>query len=650
MSAGGAPRCEKDGGYFMRAGLAAIRQARRRGLRGRALGACCAAAGLATVLAACGPASSATSGASQPAAASGNSVTYAMQPGTAASYPFPFMAGNYIGDDSVWNVNDFQYQLYRPLYWFGSGANPYLNSALSLADPPTYRGHVVTIQLKQNYKWSNGEPVDAQDVVFWMNMMIAEGQNGAFWSPKGLPSDVTNIRAVSQYVVTMQITTPQFSQSWFTNNELSEITPMPVAWDRTASGASDCATNVSDCAAVYSYLSSQAAKSPSTFASSPIWSVVDGPWKIQSLTSQGKLTLGYNSKYGGPVVAHHVTTFVELPFTSEQAEYNVLQDPTGNQTIDVGYLPTVDAPVPPAGANVGANPPSLSNYQVGALYPWQLSYFPYNFNNNTGQGAIFHQLYFRQAFQYLVDEEGVINGPLHGYGKATTGPVGTYPVTKYLSPQLRQAGDQWTLNIPKAQQLLSSNGWSVVPNGTDTCIHPGTAPGQCGANIAAGARLNFSLLYATGTDWMESAVRELASNASLVGVHVNLDAESIDDVISTAFASPPVNTWQLAYWGSWTFAPDYLPTGDELFETGVPNNGGAYSNPHNDQLILDTLHARTPGQFDTAMYNWQNYLAGQLPVVYEPDAPTLIETIKGLDIGVQNSALNITPEEWAYRQ
>ena len=161
--------------------------------------------------------------------ASDNSVTYAMEPGGAASYPFPFMAGNYIADDSVYNVNDFQYQLYRPLYWFGSGANPYLNPALSLADPPTYRGHVVTIQLKQNYKWSNGEPVDAQDVVFWMNMMIAEGQNGAFWSPKGLPSDVTNVRAVSKYVVTMQITTPQFSESWFTNNELSEITPMPAA-------------------------------------------------------------------------------------------------------------------------------------------------------------------------------------------------------------------------------------------------------------------------------------------------------------------------------------------------------------------------------------------------------------------------------------
>jgi peptide/nickel transport system substrate-binding protein len=643
-----APGCEKDGGYLMRAALAAIRRARGRGLRHRALGACCAAAGLATVLAACGPASSATSG-SPPGLGSGNTATYAMQPGGYASYPFPFMAGIYNSDLSIYNVNDFQYLLYRPLYWFGSGATPYLNPALSLAFPPVYRGHQVSIRLKQNYKWSNEEPVDAQNVVFWMNMMIAEGSAGAVWSPKGLPSDVTNIRAASKYVVTMDITTPQFSESWFTNNELSIITPMPEAWDRTATGHSNCSTSVSNCTAVYKYLNSQAIKSPTTFASSPIWSVVNGPWKIQSLTSQGKLTLTYNSQYGGPVVPHHVTTFVELPFTSEQAEYNVLQDPNGSQTIDVGYLPTVDAPVPPAGATVGANPSSLSSYQLSVLYAWELSYFPYNFTNNNGQGAIFKQLYFRRAFQQLVDQEGVIAGPLHGYGKPTIGPVGTYPSTKYLSPQLRTKGDQWTLNIPAAQQLLKAHGWTVTPNGTDTCFRAGTAANACGAGIAQGAHLKLTLEYATGIDWIESAARELASNASLAGIQVNLQAQSFGNVINTAIGTNGKG-WGMTDWGQWTYAPDYLPTGDTLFETGAPNNLGFYNDPHNDQLILATLHARTSAQFDLAMYNWQNYVASQLPVVYEPDAPTLLETIRGLHIGVQNSALNITPEEWFYRQ
>ena len=626
-----------------------MRRARKRGLRGRVLGACCAAAGLATVLTACGPASSAAPGGTPAGSAGGTTATYAMFPGGYATYPFPFMAGDYGADDSVSNVNDFQYQLYRPLYWFGSGTTPYLNPGLSLAERPSYHGHHVTIRLKRNYKWSNGEPVDASDVMFWMNMMIAQGKNGVFWSPKGLPNNVTNLKAASKYVFTMDIKTPQFSESWFTNNMLSEITPMPAAWDRTASGPSHCDTNVSACLAVYKYLNSQAIKSPATFATSPIWSVVDGPWKIKSLNSQGKLTLTYNTSYGGQVSPHHITTFIELPFTSEQAEYNVLQDPNGSQTIDVGYLPTVDAPVPPAGALVGSNPPSLPNYQLSVIYPWQITYFPYNFNNNTGQAPIFKQLYFRQAFQYLVDQEGVIDGPLHGYGKPTTGPVGTYPATKYLSPQLARLGDQWTLDIQKSQHLLSSHGWKVTPNGIDTCTKAGTAPSDCGAGIPAGRQLKFTLQYATGTDWMESSVRELASNASLAGIQVNLEAQSFGDVVNSAFG---VNGegWQMADWGSWTYAPDYLPTGDELFESTAPNNTGAYNSPHNDQLITASLDARTPSQFDTAMYNWQNYLADQLPVVYQPDAPTLLEAVNGLEIGPQNSSLNITPEEWFYRQ
>src|SRR5215469_14190668 len=138
----------------------------------RTLAACCAVAGLAAVLAACGPASSATSGSgSGSTGSSSNSATYAMIPGGYASYPFPFYTLSTIGSDSTFNTNDFQYQLYRPLYWFGSGSTPYLNPALSLAEPPGYKGHRVTIKLKQNYKWSNGEPVEASNVVFFMNMM-----------------------------------------------------------------------------------------------------------------------------------------------------------------------------------------------------------------------------------------------------------------------------------------------------------------------------------------------------------------------------------------------------------------------------------------------------------------------------------------------
>ncbi|MBO0839058.1 MAG: hypothetical protein J2P28_26600, partial [Actinobacteria bacterium] len=359
----------------------------------------------------------------------------------------------------------------------------------------------------------------------------------------------------------------------------------------------------------------------------------------------------FNDKYSGPVQPHHITKLVEVPFTSDGAEFNVLQDPNGGQAIDVGFLPTVDAPVPPAGSNVGANPSSLSNYKLHAVYPWEISYFPYNFKNPT-VGPIFKQHYFRQAFQDLVDQEGIINGPLHGYGKVGIGPVADYPVTSYLSPTMAKKGDPWTLNIPEARSLLKDHGWTRPAGSTAplSCTNPGPGANQCGPGVPAGAQLSFDFIYRSGQDFMESAARELESNASLVGINIHLTAEPFGQVVGTAFDPQHPGAWQLAEWGSWTYDPDYLPTGETLFATDAGNNAGGYSSPKNDSLIHDTLVAPTTKAFDQAMYNWQEYLANQLPVVYMPNRPVLTEVINGLDIGVQNSALTITPEMWFYRK
>ncbi len=86
------------------------------------------------------------------------------------------------------NAEDFQYLMYRPLYWFGNGASPTLNTSLSLADMPVYSGNNVTITMK-DWKWSNGETITAQDVVFWIHMMQAEAStNWGAYVPGGFPT------------------------------------------------------------------------------------------------------------------------------------------------------------------------------------------------------------------------------------------------------------------------------------------------------------------------------------------------------------------------------------------------------------------------------------------------------------------------------
>ena len=211
--------------------------------------------------------------------------------------------------------------MYRPLYWFGNGTHPQPQPvALVGPDPdvlrPTTRRS--SINLKP-YKWSNGETVTAQNVMFWMNMLHSDKANWAAYAPGAIPDDVKSITVNSPTQLTFTLTGP-VNPYWFTYNQLSQITPMPVAWDITAKGGAPdsggCAAGAfgtvdTQCEAVYTFLSKQAGYDPanpkatnnslSTYATNPIWQVVDGPWKLSSFDASGNITFVPNPSYSGPV-------------------------------------------------------------------------------------------------------------------------------------------------------------------------------------------------------------------------------------------------------------------------------------------------------------------------------------------------------------
>jgi peptide/nickel transport system substrate-binding protein len=566
---------------------------------------------------------------------SGGTAVMAEPPSSPPTYIFPYMSSSVISDV---NLFDFQYLMYRPLYWFGDGGQPTLDTALSLAYPPTFNGTKVTITLKR-YKWSNGTPVTAQDVMFWLNMEAAVPTDyGAYTN---FPADVKDITVVSPTKLTM-VMDKGYSPNWFLYNELSQITPMPAAWDRTASGTSSCDTTVADCAAVYNYLNDQA-KNLTGYVGSPLWSVVDGPWKLSAFNADGHVTFTPNKSYSGPVKPK-LAAFEEVPFTTDSAEYNVLQSPSSGTKIDVGYLPQEDAPAKPINATVGANP--LSSYTLTPWPVWGINYFVLNYQSSTGAAPVIKQLYFREALEYEMNQEAVISGPLRGYGSTTVGPVGTTPVTQWLSPQ-GKSGDPFPYNPGKAKSLLSSHGWNVVANGVSTC----TDPSLCGPGIKKGQKLSFTLPYATGYSWIASEMTQLQSNAATIGIKLNLEPRPFAEVTALAsgnctVAKLPCN-WDMANWGGgWSFSPDYAPTGEQLFLSGVVANSGGYNNPTNNSMINQTLTSSNLQD----LYNWQDYLSGQLPVIWQPSADyQLTEVADNLkDVTPQSPTLSITPENWYF--
>ena len=618
---------------------------RRRMLRGRALpgGRALFAVGgvttaLALALAGCAGSGSSGGGGTP---VKGGTATFAEPPAAAPNYIFPFTSPSYY---SVSNFSDFQYLLYRPLVWIGSGESIKFNSNLSLAGMPQYdsSGKTLTVTLK-NYKWSNGEQVTAKDIEFWMNMEKADKTNWGDYTPGYFPDNIVSYKVLSP--AKFQLTTDKpYNHNWFLFNELSQITPMPKAWDRTAKGPSDCTDKVSDCNAVYTYLDSQA-KNVAGYSSSPLWSVVDGPWKLKSMTSDGHISMVPNTSYSGPVKPR-LAQFNEDPFTSEPAEYNVLRaGGSGAQKIDVGYIPFEDIPPRPAGKTVGANP--LPGYQLNPWYSWSINYFSLN-QANPAAGPVFKQTYFRQALQYLENQAAILQGPARNYGALTTGPVPAYPSSPYQSPGEKK-GDPFPYNPGKASQLLSSHGWKVTPNGTTTCQNAS----QCGPGVKAGQPLSFTVIYDNGLTWLDEAIKQLKSNATRVGINLTIQGQSFDQVVKTAGANCKVvpgsncSAWQIADWGGgWIYVPDYFPSGETLTVSGATANNPVYTDKTNDKMVQQSLTDPT----NKTLYTWQDYLARQLPFQWQPDvAYQLTEVANNLKGATpQSAALAITPENWYF--
>ena len=594
-------------------------------------------------------------------AASSSVATWAEAPQTPPNYIFPFMGLQFF---SVSNINQFQFLMYRPLYWFGNGTSPNLNPSLSLASNPTYSNNNTTVVVKlKNYKWSNGESVTAQDIMFWMNMLHADKENWADYSSGALPDNLKSVTVDSPTQVTFTLTSSA-NPYWFTYNELSQITPMPVAWDIAATGAAagsgGCSaagygTADAKCDAVYNFLSKQAGYDPanpkgannslSTYATNPIWQVVDGPWKLTKFDASGNITMVPNKTYSGPVKPT-ISQFKEVPFTTDSAEFNALV----SGSLDVGYLPAQNITSPTSDPlNPSQNNSRLSgNYNIYASPSWAVNYFPYNFNSNANSGnagPIINQLYFRQAMQTLVDQPLYIKKISKGYGVPTYGPVPVAPKNSFASSY--EKSNPYPYNPGKAKSLLSSHGWKVVPNGTSTCQNPGTGSNQCGKGIAKGAKLAFNLEYASGSTSLTQLMNAEKSSWAQAGINITLNSASFNTVLGNAVpcsSTESACSWTLENWGGgWIFAPDYYPTGEAIFQTNAGSNSGDYSNTTNDNNIQKTIST------NQSLTQYENYLAKQLPVVWQPNSVAVVEVKKSLkNVAPFDPLQQLTPERWRF--
>jgi len=574
----------------------------------------------------------------------GGTVTYGLPPNTTINYIWPFSS---ITNSSVYNENQFQFLLYRPLYMFGgnSATDVNIDYQLSPANAPVYSdgGKTVTITMK-GWKWSDGEVVDANDVVFWLNMDKAEKANFYGYTPGLLPDNVVSYSSTGPDTLVMHLN-QAYSSDWFTYGELAMVTPFPMAWDVTSStgtpGSGGCTTDSAadkwaKCTAVYTFLAAQA-KIASTYASNPLWAVVNGPFKLSSFNTDGYVTIVPNPKYSGspkPVIA----ALRYVPFTSDATVYTALK--TGQ--IDIAQIPSTDLPQKSAGSAVPAVNPLGSNYNLQPFYSYSINYIQPNFNGPTR--AMVRQLYIRQALQELVDQPAMVAAIWHGYAFPTSGPVPNVPPTQWKASAQSANGGQgdYAFSVSTAKTLLTSHGWSQA-GGVMTC----QTPSLCGAGISKGTQMKFTFDYSSGTTEFNNEMAVFKSDASQIGVQITPISQSFDTVIgeSTPCTPGPKCNWDGLMYGGWVYnGPGYIPTGESLFETGSGSNSGSYSDSQEDGLINGTHTSGSMSVFD----QFVTYTMQQAPYIWMPNFYYVMAVTSKLQNVAFNPLWTLDPEYWYF--
>jgi peptide/nickel transport system substrate-binding protein len=526
-------------------------------------------------------------------------------------------------------------ELWPVLTYSGDGGQSIVNPQESLFSSITWApdDKSFTMVLK-SWKWSDGQPITSRDFTFVYNLLKYNWQNWVNYFQGGFPTDVTSVSAPNEHTVVVNLN-QAYNPAYYVDTILNEVPLLPQhAWDKeSASGAvGNYDETAAGAKAVYAFLQKQGGDM-ATFATNPLWKVVDGPYTLSQFQPNGTYTYTANPNYSGNKV--YMTKVVNEFYTTDVAELDALRA----GVLDTGSLPLNDLQQ--------ANLLKSEGYSITAD---DLNAFASVYVNfwNPQVGAVFNQLYIRQAMEDLINRPQIVSKIYSGDADPGNGPV---PLNfgSLVSP-LEKSGGPYPYSPSTAISLLKSHGWNVVPNGVTTCTSPGTGPADCGAGIKAGQQLSFVYAYPSGVESVNQMEAAIQSWEEQAGIKLTLKTAPFNSLIGTigtcTQASHPASTcgWQLFNEGYQPYA--LYPTGNQNFNTNGTYNLGGYSNPEMDTLINDTDYGNNAATF----LQYENYAAEQLPQLWLPDSD-FINVYKS-DIGgfLPGNPFSeaINPEDWYY--
>ena len=166
----------------------------------------------------------------------GGTISFGQITGSTPGYIFPIIPG---ANATSPTINLIQ-NLFLPLYNGPKGAAATIDDGLSIGSTPVFSDgdKTVTIAIKPGFRWSDGAPVDAADMVFEIDLLkAAVSERAANWSqytPGQFPTSVVSATAPSAYELVIKLDRA-YNPSYFLDDQLQDsngVYPLPAtSWN-----------------------------------------------------------------------------------------------------------------------------------------------------------------------------------------------------------------------------------------------------------------------------------------------------------------------------------------------------------------------------------------------------------------------------------
>lgn len=369
---------------------------------------------------------------------------------------------------------------------------------------------VWTVKIRQDAKFSDGQPVTAADVAFTFNQALRSGGVVDL-------AALETATATDGYTVEIRLKKPQ---STFVNRLISLGIVPEHAYDEN-------------------------------YARNPIGS---GPYQMVRWDEGQQLIVEANPYYYGqkPQIGRLVFLFMDEDTAFAAAQAGQVQVIAVPQALAIQQV---------AGMTVH---PVQSVDNRGIMFPMQpqtgkttADGYPIG-NNVTNDRAI------RQAINYAIDRQALVDGVLEGFGSVAYGPVSQLP---WDEPAANiQDGD-----LEKARQVLAEGGWADA-NGD-------------GVVEKDGLEAKFTLVYPAGDATRQALALSVADMIAEVGIRADVQGKSWDDIQKLMHSNAV-----LFGWGSHDQTEMYSLHHSSM--GGVEwYNPGFYSNPKVDAYLDQAMAA-----------------------------------------------------------